>query len=237
MTTELKCIIKKNPLRHLDLSGCLKTAAQVRGAVKKMAKHITLLAAHLSQTPVIHKDKRVRAYIRRKLRLVPPPVLPDRSGSQSYPNTLAGRKLDRTLRYFAAQKTSFDPDPHYIVQRTLAHPENIDNGQWHEAEECYDCGRHLLCICPGTETVAQILERAEKPPPHRIAKLKALTPHCIADLDPNAKAKLKVCYVPPPLVNEARLVPLPTFALRKTSVLEIPFDHARSVFAGWQKDT
>ena len=60
-------------------------------------------------------DRKVRDYIRRKLRLVEPPELPAKSEVQSYSNTLALRKLDRTLRYFNAQRKVFDPTPHYIV--------------------------------------------------------------------------------------------------------------------------
>ena len=75
-TESLKKIIKKNPLKHLDLSGCLKSAEQVKAVVKKISNHISLLAVHLSQTPVIHKDTNCRDYIRKKLRLVDPPEFP-----------------------------------------------------------------------------------------------------------------------------------------------------------------
>ena len=56
MINELKLIMKRNPLKHLNLSGCLKTAEQVIAVVKKAKKHLSLIAIHLSDIPVIMSD-------------------------------------------------------------------------------------------------------------------------------------------------------------------------------------
>lgn len=56
----LKRFIRKNTnLMHLDFSGMFKTAAQVKGIVKAIKKHRTLLAVHLSYIPFLRQDKRL----------------------------------------------------------------------------------------------------------------------------------------------------------------------------------
>lgn len=62
-TPHLVKILKRNPLKHLDLSGCLTTAKQVATVIKKIAKHRSLLIAHLSDTPVLETDERLREYM------------------------------------------------------------------------------------------------------------------------------------------------------------------------------
>ena len=58
--TPLKKFIRKNySLLHLDFSGMFKTALQVKGIVKAIKKHRTLLAIHLSYMPFINKDKQL----------------------------------------------------------------------------------------------------------------------------------------------------------------------------------
>ena len=66
----LRKFIRKSPnLLHIDLSGVLKTAEQVRRVVKSFAKNETLLAVHLSNTPEIRRVKLLQSYIRTKLRM------------------------------------------------------------------------------------------------------------------------------------------------------------------------
>ena len=50
----LKRFIRKNQqLLHLDFSGMFKTPMQVKGIVKAIKKHMTLLAIHLSYIPFL----------------------------------------------------------------------------------------------------------------------------------------------------------------------------------------
>ena len=66
----LKKFIRCNmSMLHLDLSGMFKTAEQVQGIVKAIAKNDTLLALHLSNTPVIRREKILQSYIRKKLNM------------------------------------------------------------------------------------------------------------------------------------------------------------------------
>ena len=56
--TGLKRFIKFNKrLLHLNFTGLLKTQKQVIGVVKAIKINTTLLAVHLSHTPVITKSK------------------------------------------------------------------------------------------------------------------------------------------------------------------------------------
>ena len=68
--TDLRKFIRKSQyLLHLDLSGMLKTAEQVRRVVKSFAKNETLLSVHLSNTPEIRRVKLLQSYIRTKLKM------------------------------------------------------------------------------------------------------------------------------------------------------------------------
>lgn len=62
-----------------------------------------------------------------------------------------------------------------------------------------------------------------------------MTAHTITPL--TVGAKLAIRYVPPSLVSEARLTPLPNFQFPAKSVHAIKFDKKRSVFKTWTKDT
>lgn len=64
------------------------------------------------------------------MRLTEKAPFPKVEHGQSYQHTLALRKFNRAMQYFKAQQAQFVPKPHIIVQRTLAHPEILDNMQW-----------------------------------------------------------------------------------------------------------
>ena len=67
---ELRRFIRKNPnLLHLNLSGMFKTVEHVSSIVKAIAKNDSLLALHLSNTPVITQDERLQSYMRTKLNM------------------------------------------------------------------------------------------------------------------------------------------------------------------------
>ena len=66
--TGFKKFIRRNQrLLHLNLTGLLRTREQVAKVVKAIKASETLLAVHLSHTPIITKSKQLQAYIRRKL--------------------------------------------------------------------------------------------------------------------------------------------------------------------------
>lgn len=58
---------KNETLQHLDISGCLQTAAQVRRVVKKIKKSPSILAVHMLNTPCIAADYDLQLYIEKKL--------------------------------------------------------------------------------------------------------------------------------------------------------------------------
>jgi hypothetical protein len=59
--------IRQGPLIHLDCSGMLNDHKQVIKLIKAVSRSPTLLALHLSNTPLIVNDCKLQAYIRRKL--------------------------------------------------------------------------------------------------------------------------------------------------------------------------
>jgi len=62
--------IRQNPnLQHLDVSGALQTAEQVRRVVKKVKKSLSILSVHLSHIHCISQSFEIQRYIRRKLNL------------------------------------------------------------------------------------------------------------------------------------------------------------------------
>jgi hypothetical protein len=122
--------------------------------------------------------------------------------------------MHRTLAYFNSHSANFEPKPHYVLQRSLAFPEIATNQKWYVSEECYDCERYSLCICPGHETTEQIMDRS------KFNKLTEITANSIvSDIDGETKLELK--YVPPTLLNYARVEPLPNFKMAAKAVTEI----------------
>ena len=103
-------ILKRNPLKHLDLSGCFTKAKQLKPLIKKISKHRSLLVVHLSHTSVLRSDKALLEYMHKKLRLIENTPLPKIDRKKSYENTLALRKLQRTMRYFKSQSSEYIED-------------------------------------------------------------------------------------------------------------------------------
>lgn len=67
-TNGLRKFIRNNSrLVHLDLSGMFKSVYHVRKIIKAIKKSKTLLAVHLSHTPVIDSNLKLQTYIRKKL--------------------------------------------------------------------------------------------------------------------------------------------------------------------------
>ncbi len=65
---KLKEFIRENHrLLDINLSGMFKTAKHVKGIIKTIKKQPTVLALHLSNTPIIEEDLRLQSYIRAKL--------------------------------------------------------------------------------------------------------------------------------------------------------------------------
>ena len=59
--------IRTHNVLHLDFSGMFTSDVHVRKVMKAVKKSKTLLAIHLSNTPVLFQNAKLQAYIRKKL--------------------------------------------------------------------------------------------------------------------------------------------------------------------------
>ena len=138
-----------------------KTVLQVRKIIKAIKKSKSLLAVHLSYTPIIQSDKGLQTYIRKKLQmyqLISPPkcdfstneVLKDRLQKdwilrdklQSECNVV--EKISEYYRNLRVSSVSSGSDGELILQRTIGYSSMIGNEQWIARNECYVCDRWLL---------------------------------------------------------------------------------------------
>ena len=162
----LQCFLRNNKrLLHVDLSGMVHTVEQVRQTIKSVKKSETLLALHLSHTPIISSSRRLQAYIRAKLRMEQISRRP-RNRFQAGDAEMLKERLsqnwvergafqaecqqeEKVTEYYNSQRIIDNADDgRLIIQRTIGYPYLPGNQTWIGSRDCYVCQRwQITCFC------------------------------------------------------------------------------------------
>ena len=115
---------QNSELMHLDLSGVCQTHTQVKRIIKKAKKSLSLIAVHLSFTPVVYLNNNVRAYIMTKLQVTEfDQVNPTKHGGLAFssPEEIE-RKLDWKYKYELVQRARVQQrERHYFLNQLVEH--------------------------------------------------------------------------------------------------------------------